>query len=124
MRFAKLENNIVVQIQPNKEKGFVEVDDSVCCGMILENGKFITPTIVKTEEELEQIRINAINQKANSIIYSKYSIEKQSSAQLGIYGDEYLATMKAFIKKVIDISNKAIDDVIPADEVDWAGLDK
>lgn len=78
----------------------------------------------KTQEELEQIRIDAINQKARAIIYNRYPQEKQSSAQLGIYGDEYLATMKAFIKQVIDISNKAIDDKIPADEVDWEELDK
>lgn len=77
-----------------------------------------------TDEELEEIRTNAINQKARAIVYGKYPQEKQSSAQLGIYGDEYLATMKAFIKKVIDISNKAIDDKVPADEVDWDGLDK
>ena len=75
-------------------------------------------------EQLEKDRTNAINQKAKAIIYSKYPLEKQSSAQLGIYGDEYLATMKAFIKQVIDISNKAIDDGISADEVDWEGLDK
>lgn len=73
----------------------------------------------KTVEELEQIRINAINQKARDIIISKYSIEKQSSAQLGIYGDEYLATMKAFIKQVIDISNESITNGTPADEIAW-----
>lgn len=83
---------------------------------------FLNPS--KTEEELEKIRIDEINAKARSIIYSKYPQEKQSSAQLGIYGDEYLATMKAFIRQVIDISNKAIDDKIPAKDVDWAGLDK
>lgn len=88
-----------------------------------ENGKFIHKDF-RTDEELEQIRINEINNKARAIIYSKYPQEKQSSAQLGIYGDEYLSDMKVFIKQVIDISNKAIDDVIPADEVDWAGLDK
>ena len=73
----------------------------------------------KSAEELEDTRINTINQKANDIIYSKYSIEKQSSAQLGIYGDEYLATMKTFIKQVIDLSNEAIDAGTPANEVNW-----
>ena len=71
-------------------------------------------------EQLEKDRITTINQKASDIIYSKYPIEKQSSAQLGIYGDEYLATMKAFIKQVIDISNKAIDDGTPAEDVDFS----
>ena len=88
-----------------------------------ENGKFIVKDF-RAAKEIEESRVNAINQKANSIIYSKYSIEKQSSAQLGIYGDEYLVAMRVFIKQVIDISNNAIDDGISADEVDWEGLDK
>lgn len=78
----------------------------------------------KTQKELEEIRIDTINNKARTIIYNKYPLEKQSSAQLGIYGDEYLVTMKLFIKQVIDISNEAIDNGTPADEVDWDGLDK
>lgn len=95
-------------------------DSSLNC---YENGKLVNKDF-KTEEELETIRIDTINNKARAIIYGKYPQEKQSSAQLGIYGDEYLATMKTFIKQVIDISNKAIDDKIPAKDVDWAGLDK
>ena len=71
-------------------------------------------------EQLEKDRITTINQKARAIIYSKYPSEKQSSAQLGIYGDEYLATMKAFIKQVIDISNEAIDNKTPAEDVDFS----
>lgn len=78
----------------------------------------------KTAKEIEEIRVNEINNKARTVIYNKYPLEKQSSAQLGIYGEEYLSTMKAFIKQVIDISNEAIDDKIPADEVNWEGLDK
>ena len=77
---------------------------------------------IEDVEAKESYRINDINNKARTIIYSKYPQEKQSSASLGIYGDEYLATMKSFIKQVIDISNKAIDDKIPADEVDWKAV--
>ena len=78
---------------------------------------------IEDVEAKELSRINTINSKARTIIYNRYTLEKQSSAQLGIYGDEYLATVKSFIKQVIDISNKAIDDGISADEVDWTGLD-
>ena len=52
MRYAKIVDNIVVQIQPNKESGFIEVDDSVCCGMIEANGNFSLPE--KTKAELKQ----------------------------------------------------------------------
>lgn len=124
MRYAKIEDNIVVQTQPNKEKGFIEVEDNIVCGMIKVGGKFENPKIIISPEELDKNRINDINQRARTIIYGKYPQEKQSSAQLGIYGDEYLATMKVFIKQVIDISNEAIDDKIPADEVNWEELDK
>ena len=74
----------------------------------------------KTAKELEEIRVNDINNKARTIIYNKYPLEKQSSAQLGIYGDEYLETMKLFIKQVIDISNKAIDNGTPSEDVDFS----
>ena len=74
----------------------------------------------KSTEEIEEIRVNEINNKARTIIYSKYPLEKQSSAQLGVYGDEYLVTMKLFIKQVIDISNEAIDTGTPAEDVDFS----
>ena len=124
MKYYKTQNGI----RAIGEKGDIDGDQSklVQKDWILmtyeEVEAFLNPH--KTEEELEKIRIDEINAKARAIIYSKYPQEKQSSAQLGIYGDEYLATMKAFIKQVIDISNKAIDDKIPADEVDWEELDK
>lgn len=100
-----------LDIKNGREKGLTKLTDK-------EVDEFLNPPI--TEEQ----RANAINSKARTIIYSKYPLDKQSSAQLGIYGDEYIATMKLFIKQVIDISNKAIDDKIPEDEIDWAGLDK
>ena len=43
MRYAKIENNIVVQTQPNLEDGFIEVDDNVICGQIKEGNNFINP---------------------------------------------------------------------------------
>ncbi len=43
MKFALIENGIVLQIQPNKQDGFIEVDDSVICGMLVDGGVFTTP---------------------------------------------------------------------------------
>lgn len=119
--------NVPKELNITKGNIFVEIDEKVWQEALsinancYEDGKFIVKDF-RTVEELEQIRVNAINNKARDIIYSKYSQEKQSSAQLGIYGDEYLETMKLFIKQVIDISNEAIDNGTPADEVNWDTL--
>ena len=44
MAWVKIENNIVIQKQPYKENGFIEVEDSVFCGMIQQDNKFVLPT--------------------------------------------------------------------------------
>ena len=55
MKYAKIENNIVVQIQPNKQEGFIEVNDDIVCGMVKQSDdKFINPDIILTEEQLLQ----------------------------------------------------------------------
>lgn len=61
--------------------------------------------LVTESEDLEAKRVQDIKAKAGEIIYSRYSIEKQSTAKLGIYGQEYLDTMIAFIKDIIEQSN-------------------
>lgn len=40
MKYAKFKHNKVIQTQPNNEYGYIEVDDSVVCGMIIEDGTF------------------------------------------------------------------------------------
>ena len=61
----------------------------------------------RTPEEAEAQRIQDIKLTAQSIILQRYSLAKQSSANLGIYGAEYLETMKLFITNVVRISNEA-----------------
>ncbi len=52
MKNAKIENNIVVQIQPNEENGFIKVEDYVICGMIKQqDNSFSNP--IKTVQEIE-----------------------------------------------------------------------
>lgn len=117
MKYAKIENNIVVQVQPDKQEGFIEVDDSVICGMIKSGEIYIIPR--KTDKEAEEQRILAIKQKAQSVILEKYPLEKQSSANLGLYGQEYLDNMKAYILNIITISNKAESNGTLLEDINW-----
>jgi len=58
----------------------------------------------------EEQRVQNINSYTQSIITKKYPLEKQSSANLGIYGEEYKAEMISFISNCITLSNEAIED--------------
>ena len=77
------------------------------------------PVIERTKEEIEAERVHAIKAKASELIKIRYPIEKQSSAQLGIYGDVYLAEMKEYIADIIRISNKAEQDGIKVEDIQW-----
>src|SRR5574344_1675025 len=56
----------------------------------------------------EEQRVQNINSYTQSFITKKYPLEKQSSANLGIYGDEYKTEMISFISNCITLSNEAI----------------
>ena len=43
MAWVKIENNIVIQKQPYQEDGFVEVADTVICGMEQVGDSFVVP---------------------------------------------------------------------------------
>lgn len=64
------------------------------------------------EVEKEKDRIKNINSYTQSFIYSKYSQPKQSSANLGVYDENYKNEMVVFIKRVVDLSNEAITNNI------------
>ena len=72
-----------------------------------ENEKFIVKDF-RTDTEIEKSRIENINSYTQSFITTKYPLEKQSSANLGIYGDEYKTEMISFISNCITLSNEAI----------------
>ncbi|WP_432473347.1 hypothetical protein [Amphritea sp. HPY] len=61
MRYAKIENGTVIQIQPNKETGFIEVEDSVVCGMQQEGDDFVAPAIVEPMKDAKTIRAEALS---------------------------------------------------------------
>lgn len=77
------------------------------------------PIIKRPIEEIEAERVHAIKSKASELIKSKYPIEKQSSAQLGIYGEQYLMDMKEYIARVIAISNEAEASGIQVEDILW-----
>lgn len=66
------------------------------------------------EQITEQIKLTA-RQK----ILEKYPLEKQSSAQLGIYGEVYLTEMKEYILNIIKISNEAEANGTALEDIDW-----
>ena len=80
------------------------------------------PTEEEIAEELakqEEYRVQSIKLTAQSLILSKYPLEKQSSANLGIYGEEYLQEMKAYISNIIRISNEAELSGIKLEDIAW-----
>lgn len=74
-----------------------------------EEGKFIVKDF-RTDKEIEESRVQNINSYTQSYITTKYPLEKQSSANLGIYGDEYKNEMISFISNCITLSNEAIEN--------------
>lgn len=58
----------------------------------------------------EEQRVQNINSYTQSFITKKYPLEKQSSANLGIYGKEYKNEMISFISSCITLSNEAIEN--------------
>lgn len=61
MKYAKIENNIVIQIQSNPQDGFIEVEDNICCGMIKQDNTFVNPVFEKTEEQIFSEKWETIN---------------------------------------------------------------
>ena len=68
MKYAKIENSIVVQVQPNKQDGFLQVDDYVIAGMIKDkNGDYYAPALTPTTEELIATYRTAVGQYIDSV---------------------------------------------------------
>ena len=55
MKYAKIVDGIVVQTQPNKQEGFIEVADDVVCTQIKKGNSFVNPPVIsKTYAEKRQ----------------------------------------------------------------------
>lgn len=118
MKYAHLENNKILgwyddSIHSKIPTPNIEVSEKVWQEAIninancYEKGKFIVKDF-RTDEELENARVQNINSYTQSFIIKKYPLEKQSSANLGIYGEEYKNEMISFISNCITLSNEAI----------------
>ena len=65
---------------------------------------------IADNEKIEEARDQSINSYTYLFITTKYPLEKQSSANLGIYGEEYKNEMISFISNCITLSNEAIEN--------------
>lgn len=61
MKYALIIDNIVVQVQPNPKDGFINIEDSICCGMIKQGNTFVNPVFEKTEEQIFSEKWETIN---------------------------------------------------------------
>lgn len=69
--YALIKDNIVVQIQPNKQNGFEKVENNICCGMIKYNGKFINQ-----EKSIEEKSINRLLELKQYLLDTDYKAIK------------------------------------------------
>ena len=120
MKYVHLENNKILgyyskDINSVIPKGCVEITNEQWQNSLsinanwYENGKFLVKDF-RTDDEIENARVQNINSYTKSIITKKYPLEKQSSANLGIYGEEYKTEMISFISNCITLSNEAIEN--------------
>ena len=64
---------------------------------------------IADNDKIEKARVENINSYTQFFITKKYPLEKQSSANLGIYSEEYKTEMISFISNCITLSNEAIE---------------
>ncbi len=77
MKYAKIIDNIVFQVQPNKQEGFVEVDENIVCGMLKDGDEFVKPnaTLEQAKTDKKQELTNAFNEEStkdvdvNGVLY-------------------------------------------------------
>ena len=89
MAWVKIDKNIVIQKQPYKEDGFVEVLDSVVCGQIKQSdGSFVNPTPRElTYAEKRQQEYPSIPDQLDKIYHD--GIDKWKSEMIKPIKDKY-----------------------------------
>lgn len=106
--------NIVVYNKETKQEskidylGKIKDDVTILKPEQFDKWDYKTNSWVCDEVEKENNRVQNINSYTQSFIYLKYPLEKQSSANLGLYGEEYKNEMISFISNCITLSNEAI----------------
>lgn len=120
MKYVHLENNKILgyyskDINPNIPKGCLEITDEQWQEALSINANWCEKGVFsvkdfRTDAEIELARVQSINAYTQSFITTKYPLEKQSSANLGIYSEEYKTEMISFISNCITLSNEAIEN--------------
>ena len=131
MKYENIENNKILgwfdkEINPIIPKDCIKVTDEVWQEAIninancYENGEFIVKDF-RTDEEIEQQRIQQIESKCNQAIESVYPIYKQINITnlLTPYTVEDREDMKSFIDSKRAICHKAIDDGTKLEDINW-----
>ena len=122
MKYIKLDsNNVVLQVQTKKEKGFEEVKDSVfvVCGMIKAGSIFVNPAKdIKVEKERKKDNINT--DCDNAIVSGFYS---------SVLGEKYFyystiaeqSTLNSLINLGADLEFKAQKVNVDGDGIETLG---
>ena len=56
MKYIKVVNGVVIQVQPNEQEGFIATSEDVCAGMLYNNGILTMPApIPPTQAELDEL---------------------------------------------------------------------
>jgi hypothetical protein len=106
MKYAKIENNIVIQIQPNEEEGFVEVPDNVFCGMELVDEKFIISLRVRTvDEQIAELNRQRDDELSGFVIDNIYMNEELIKTM----AVKYNVTLDDEVVKWIDVNNAIVE---------------
>jgi hypothetical protein len=67
MKYALIISGVVKQVQPNKQDGFIEVENNIICGMLYDGTSFSNPVIVPTpptkEEQLNNLIVTITSGK-------------------------------------------------------------
>jgi hypothetical protein len=86
MKYAKITNGIVEQIQPNQEDGFIEVSDDVICGQV-DNGDGSFSNPAPTSEQLTAAKWAEYSEYCNALTVTvasgnKYAADPASMASI------------------------------------------
>ena len=115
MLYQNKENQIYYFTELDEENGFIPKDLTKLTDKQLkayknkpEFGVWNGNEWIADNEKIEKAIVQNINSYTQTFITKKYPLEKQSSANLGIYGEEYKAEMISFISNCIALSNEAI----------------
>lgn len=123
MKYAKIENDIVVQVQPGHQSGFEKAPDSVICGMIKqEDGSFTPPAPVLTQESYTNAAQRLLNEKALEAgydsIYTAISYEGDAYQKFNDEALSFKAWRSAVWVKSIEVLGKVESGEITQPSID------